>query len=185
VTRLRTKEAALRELVSAAAVRARVEELSGEIAAALAGTRPLVVVIAEGARRFAEALAGGARAHGLESDSLVVSVRRTEGAQLRAVAVTEFDAARCRGRHVVVVDDIADEGRTLAAVLERVGAAGPVSLRTAVLVNKLARRLVPLSLDFVGFQIEDGWVVGFGMDLSGRFRDLDHLAVVQPPPVSA
>jgi hypoxanthine phosphoribosyltransferase len=51
-------------------------------------------------------------------------------------------------------------------------------VRVAVLVSKHARRKVRVPLDYVGFDVEDGWVVGFGMDLDGRFRDLDGLAVV-------
>lgn len=176
----RAQEPSVRELVSAAAVRARVDELAAEVARDFAGRRPLFVAIAEGARRFAGALAHGAAARGVDGEILVVRARRTAGTELRDVAVEAFDVARCAGRDALVVDDIADEGRTLAAVLARVRAAGPRSLRAAVLVNKHARRSVELPLDYVGFQLEDGWVVGFGMDLAGRFRELDHLAVVAP-----
>jgi len=176
----RAREPTLRELVSADAVRARLEELVVEVAGVLAGRRPLFIVIAEGARRFAQTIARGVAARGVECDELIVRARRTEGTKLLGhVQLDSFDAERCRGRDVLVLDDIADEGRTLAAVLDRVRAAGPASLRTAVLVSKQARRLVPLSLDHVGFHIEDGWIVGFGMDLDGRFRDLDHLAVAE------
>jgi len=175
----RARDPALRELVSADAVRARLAELVGEIASVLAGKRPLFIVIAEGARRFAERIARGVEGHGIACEQLVVRVRRTEGTQLLGeVTIDAFDAARCAGRDVLVLDDIADEGRTLAAVLERVGKARPASLKTAVLVSKHARRLVPLTLDHVGFHFEDGWIVGYGMDLDGRFRDLDYLAVV-------
>ena len=177
----RAREPALKELVSAAAVRTRIEELAVEVAREYSDVRPLVIVIAEGARRFAEALAKAAAVHGFAADELVVRARRTAGTTLQDVTIDAFDPKLCEGRDVLVIDDIADEGRTLAALLERVRSTGPRSLRTAVLVSKQARRLVELTLDHVGFELEDGWVVGFGMDLDGKYRDLDHLAVVQVP----
>ena len=79
---------------------------------------------------------------------------------------------------MIVTDDIADEGRTLAAVMELVGSGAPASVRVAVLVNKLSRRSTTLQLDYVGFEISDGWVVGYGMDLDGVYRDLDCLAII-------
>jgi hypoxanthine phosphoribosyltransferase len=178
---VQAREPELRELVSAAAVGARIEELAVEIAHDFEGRRPLFIVIAEGARRFAAAIAHGAAARGVESDELVVRARRSAGTSLQTLRVDLFDVALCADRDILVLDDIADEGRTLTAVLEKVRAAAPRSLRVAVLVSKHARRQVELPLDHVGFQVEDGWIVGFGMDLDGRFRELDHLAVVVTP----
>ena len=82
---------------------------------------------------------------------------------------------------MLVVDDIADEGRTLQAVIERAQEAKPRSLRVAVLVSKHERRRVGIPLDYVGFEVESGWVVGLGMDLDGRHRELDSLAIAAPP----
>ena len=84
-----------------------------------------------------------------------------------------------RDRYVIGIGDIADEGRTLAAVMELVRSGAPASVRAAVLVSKFGRRRVPLELDYVGFELSDGWVVGHGMDLDGVYRDLDHLAIVE------
>lgn len=178
------REPVLREVVSAERVRARIEELAGAIARDFGGASPLFVVIAEGARRFAAAIETRVRERRefksvKRIDSLVVRARRTEGQELSDVRLDDFDAARCSTRDVLVLDDIADEGRTLAVVIERVRAAKPHSLRVAVLVNKTARCRVALKLDYVGFEIPDGWIVGFGMDLDGRYRELDHLAVVE------
>ncbi len=175
----------LREVVPAGQVRARIAELAAAMATALAtdatanGRPPLFIVIAEGARRFAEALLGEVAARGVRAESLVVRARRTVGQQLVDVELEAFDAGRCTGRSIVVVDDIADEGRTLAAVLARVAATAPARIRSAVLVSKLARRVVTLPLDWIGFELADGWLVGFGMDLDGRLRELDGLFVVE------
>jgi len=168
----------LRELHSARAVEARIAEMAGELARALEGRAPLVVVIAEGARRFAAALAARLGERGLAAEQVIVRARRSHGLELRPVELGELDATRVAARDVVVVDDIADEGRTLEAVCARVRTGAPRSLRTAVLVSKLSRRRVALELDHVGFEVARGWVVGFGMDLDGALRELDWIGVV-------
>jgi hypoxanthine phosphoribosyltransferase len=174
----RPAEPVLREIVPAGAVRARIVALAAEVARDFSGKLPLFVVIAEGARRFADELKFALTSRGLAIDSLVVRARRTRGAELVEIVVDEFDATRCTGRDLLLVDDIADEGRTLTAVLARVRAVQPASVKTAVLVSKHSRRCMPIALDYVGFDVADGWVLGFGMDLEGKYRELDHLAVV-------
>lgn len=168
-----------REIVSAGEVRARIAAIAAEIARDFAGRMPLLVVIAEGARRFADALKHSLNERGVAIDTLVVRARRTVGTDLVDVIVDDFDAKRCTARHLLVVDDIADEGRTMTAVLARARSVRPSSVKTAVLVSKHSRRCMPIDLDYVGFDVADGWVVGFGMDLDGKFRELDHLAVVE------
>ena len=79
---------------------------------------------------------------------------------------------------MLVLDDIADEGTTLRALLEIVALGEPRSLKTAVLLDKPERRREPVVLDYVGFRVERGWVVGYGMDLDGAYRDLDWLGVI-------
>ena len=90
-----------------------------------------------------------------------------------------FDAERLDDRDVLVVDDIADEGSTLRAVLELVSLADPRSVRTAVLVDKREHRTEALDLDYVGFEIESGWVIGYGMDVDGEYRDLDWIGILR------
>jgi hypoxanthine phosphoribosyltransferase len=170
-----------REIVSAGEVNARIVALAAEVARDFAGRLPLFVVIAEGARRFADALKLALTGRGVAVDTVVVKARRTVGRDLLDVIVDDFDAKRCTGRDLLVVDDIADEGRTMTAVLARAHSVRPKSVKTAVLVSKHSRRCMPIALDYVGFDVADGWVVGFGMDLDGRFRELDHLAVVEEP----
>jgi hypoxanthine phosphoribosyltransferase len=178
----RSEAIALREIVSAERVRARVADLVAELARDYADARLAFVVIAEGARRFADALLAGLRASGLAPEVHVLRVRRTRGRRLEDVRLDSDRLPEVLDRDVLVVDDIVDEGRTLEAVLERIEQGSPRSLRVAVLVSKLARRLVPVDLDYVGFEVADGWVVGLGMDLDGAYRELDHLALAEPVP---
>jgi hypoxanthine phosphoribosyltransferase len=168
----------LRSLVSAADVRVRIDALAAEIARDFEGRVPLFIVIAEGARRFAAELQHGVNARGGFVETLVVRARRTRGTDLVEVVVDDFDVGRCTDRDLLVIDDIADEGRTLSAVLSRVRAVFPCTVKCAVLVSKHARRSMPIELDYVGFDVSDGWILGFGMDLDGKYRELDHLAVV-------
>lgn len=167
------------ELHSARAVEERIAALAAELAPALAGRTPLLVVIAEGARRFAARLAERLAERGVRVEPITVRARRSKGMALVPVELEGCAPAQFAGRDVVVADDIADEGRTLEAVCARVREGGPRSLRTIVLVSKLSRRQVPLALDHVGFEAGRGWVVGYGMDLEGAYRELDFLGVLE------
>jgi hypoxanthine phosphoribosyltransferase len=93
--------------------------------------------------------------------------------------VQGIDPTTFEDRDILILDDIADEGRTLEAVSALVQDGEPRSQKVAVLVSKLSRRKVDIALDYVGFEVDDGWVVGFGMDLDERYRDLDYLAVAE------
>ncbi len=162
---------------SAQQVRARIEQLADRLAHDYAGTRVTLVVIAEGARRFAAAIADGLERRGVASQWITVTAKRSDGQQLGAVSLEAPDSSRFSDRDLLVIDDIADEGHTLEAVLAHLEKGAPRSCRVAVLVDKRERRKVALEIDYRGFQVERGWVVGFGMDLDGRYRDLDHLAI--------
>lgn len=168
----------LRELYSAQAVEERIAALAGELATALAGSEPLLVVIAEGALRFAARLSEHLAQRGVRAEQRFVRARRSRGLELRPVELEGCDPAQFYARDVVIADDIADEGRTLEAVTAQVRAGQPRSLRTVVLVSKLSRRKAPIALDHVGFEVARGWVVGYGMDLDEDFRELDWLGVV-------
>lgn len=169
----------LREIVSGQQLRARLEELGEALSRDYVDRVPVIVVIAEGARRLADALIERMHARGVEPEVVVLRASRTRGTALLDVRVQSVEPEVFLGRDVLIVDDIADEGRTLEAVATRVRAAEPRSLRTVVLVSKLGQRKVEIPLDYVGFEIDQGWVVGFGMDLDGEYRDLDHLAVLE------
>jgi hypoxanthine phosphoribosyltransferase len=92
--------------------------------------------------------------------------------------VDAFDPSLLDARDVLVVDDIVDEGATLEAVLELVGLADARSVRTAVLVEKRSSRRPGVAPDYVGFEVEAGWIVGFGMAVDGELADLDEIGVV-------
>jgi len=79
------------------------------------------------------------------------------------------------GRHVVIVEDIVDTGLTLSYLQEILKARGPKSLRTACLLSKPSRRKVDVPVEYVGFTIEDRFVVGYGLDYAGQYRNLPYV----------
>jgi len=85
-----------------------------------------------------------------------------------------------RGRDVLLVDDILDTGNTMARVLEKLGALGPRRIRVCVLLDKRSRRIQPVQPDYVGFEIPDVFVVGYGLDFAERYRNLPFVGVLHP-----
>jgi hypoxanthine phosphoribosyltransferase len=85
-----------------------------------------------------------------------------------------------RGRDVLLVDDILDTGRTLERVLGKLWALKPETIKTCVLLNKQSRRVVPVQADYVGFEIPDVFVVGYGLDFAERYRNLPFVGVLHP-----
>ena len=79
------------------------------------------------------------------------------------------------GRHVLLVEDIIDSGVTVSAIGRRIRRVGPASLRIAALLDRPARREVEVKIDFCGFVIPDRFVIGYGLDYAGLYRELPHI----------
>ncbi|MCU0778635.1 MAG: hypoxanthine phosphoribosyltransferase [Akkermansiaceae bacterium] len=88
-----------------------------------------------------------------------------------------------KGQHVLLLDDILDTGRTLHAVNERLMEEGAVAVHTAVLLAKDKPRSEEVSADYVGFEIGDEFVVGYGLDYQGKYRNLPYVGVLKMPAV--
>jgi hypoxanthine phosphoribosyltransferase len=85
-----------------------------------------------------------------------------------------------RGRDVLLVDDILDTGRTIARVREKLRALKPKRLKVCVLLDKPTRRVEPVKADYVGFEIPDQFVVGYGLDFAEKYRNLPFVGVLKP-----
>src|SRR5215210_3355656 len=83
------------------------------------------------------------------------------------------------GRHVIIVEDIVDTGLTLKYLQEILRSRAPKSLKTACLLSKPSRRRVAVTVEYIGFTIEDRFVVGYGLDYAEKYRNLPHIAVLQ------
>lgn len=90
-----------------------------------------------------------------------------------------------RGRHVLLLDDILDTGRTLAHLVGHLRGHEPASLRVGVLLRKEGRQEVPLEPDYCGFRIPDLFVIGYGLDFNDEYRHLPHVAVLAAEPSTA
>jgi hypoxanthine phosphoribosyltransferase len=82
------------------------------------------------------------------------------------------------GRHVIIVEDIVDTGLTLAYLQDILKARAPKSVRTACLLSKPSRRQVDVKVDYIGFTIDDHFVVGYGLDYAEKYRNLPYIAVL-------
>ena len=83
------------------------------------------------------------------------------------------------GRHVIIVEDIVDTGLTLTYLQDILRARAPKSLRTACLLSKPSRRQVDVKVEFIGFEIEDHFVVGYGLDYAEKYRNLPYIAILK------
>lgn len=173
------RDVELREIHSAEEVQARIDALAERMLRDYAGRPPVFVVIAEGARRFAGELVKRLEAQSARPEVVFLRASRTRGSKLVPVQVEPMNPSRFTDRDVLIVDDVADEGRTLEAVASLVEGGEPRTRRVAVLVRKDPERRLKIAIDYVGFELKEGWVVGVGMDLDDRFRDLDYLAVAK------
>ena len=83
------------------------------------------------------------------------------------------------GRHVIIVEDIVDTGLTLTYLQDILRARAPKTLRTACLLSKPSRRVVDVKVEYIGFTIEDKFVIGYGLDFGQKYRNLPHIAVLE------
>ena len=160
-------------------VQARLKELAARLARDYTDSPLTVVCILEGARRFVDDLLAELGRRGVQAERLDVRAHRTDGTRLGPVQLEHFDPEGLDDRDVLLADDIADEGATLRAVREIVSLAEPRSVRTAVLIDKRERREGDLQVDYAAFELESGWVIGYGMDVDGEYRDLDWIGLVK------
>jgi hypoxanthine phosphoribosyltransferase len=166
-------------LIEAAAIQVRVRELGAEITRDYTPLAQLhLVCVLKGAFLF---LADLVRAIDLPVtlDFMALSSYAqgtTSSGEVRLMK--DLDAA-LEGRHVLIVEDIVDTGLTLHYLQEILAARGPRSVRTACLLNKPSRRQIEVPVEYVGFTIDDHFVVGYGLDYEQAFRNLAHIAVLE------
>lgn len=161
--------AAARVLLDRAALRARVEDLAGRIAADSPDGVVLVGVL-KGALVFLADLARAIQAVDVQIDFLAISRYAPDSGRVRILQDLELDVA---GRDVVLVEDLVDTGLTLAYLLAYVRQRGPRRLEVCALLDRSARRIVPLDVRYVGLEVPgDAFVLGYGLHYGERYRNL-------------
>jgi hypoxanthine phosphoribosyltransferase len=163
--------------ICAEAIQRRVCELAAEIRADFGGAPLTLVVVLKGSVIFAADLM-----RALDGDVAVEFIRARSYVGAHSSGVVSFDQLpddTIEGRHVLVVEDILDTGRTCLAVFERLRARRPASMKLCVLLDKPSRRAVAVAADYVGFMIEDRFVVGYGLDYNEAYRNLPAIYLVE------
>ena len=166
-------------LVTAEEIAAKVRELGARIAVDYQGKDLVLVSVLKGALPFLADLMRATQIP-LALDFLEVSSYGASTESSGAVRILKDLANPIEGRHVLVVEDILDTGHTLSYVIEHLRGQHPASLGLCALLDKPARRVVPISVDYRGFEIADKFVVGYGLDFAERYRNLPFIGVLKP-----
>jgi hypoxanthine phosphoribosyltransferase len=155
------------------AIASRLKELANEIAEARLENL-LVVAVLKGSFVFAADLIRALHSVGLapEVDFMTLSSYRKARISSGQVSILRDMDLDVRGRHVLIVDDVLDSGRTLAFAKDLLAARGAASIRTCVLLDKQLPRAVNLEPDYCAFECPNEFVVGYGMDVAHRYREL-------------
>lgn len=156
----------------------RVAELGRQITADYAGKDLIVVVLLKGAAWFATDLTRAIDLP-LRVDFMVASSYGNGTSTSGSVKVKLDISEDIAGKDVLVIDDIIDSGVTFASISNMLRQQRPASLKTVALCDKAERRVNGLDADYVGFQIPDEFVVGYGLDYAGDYRNLPYIGVLK------
>ncbi len=166
-------------VISAEELRERISVLGEAITRDYAGSEPLLVGVLKGAVTFMVDLAREIDLP-LEVDFMAVS---SYGSSTRSTGVVrilkDLDQA-IEGRHVLIVEDIVDSGLTLSYIVDHLRGRGPASVRICALLRKKRADASPPPIDYIGFDIPDEFVVGYGLDYAELYRNLPFIGVLRP-----
>ena len=166
-----------RVLISEAELKARIAELGADLVRDLARERPILVGVLQGAFLF---MADLIRATAIELTTDFIGVASYAGGKSSGqVRIVSDLSMSIEGRNVVIVEDIVDTGLTLSYLKRTLEARHPRSLRVCVMVGKVERRKVDVAVDYVGFTIPNVFVVGYGFDYDGLYRNLPYVAALE------
>ena len=170
----------LEPLFTSEEIQARIAEVGAEIARDCAGRNPLLIGVLKGAFVFLSDLVRAIDAR-VSTEFIAIS---SYGAGTRSsgeVRIVKDLDVPIEGREIIVVEDIVDTGLTLSYLLANLESRGATSVKLAALLNKQERRLREVKIDYLGFDIPDAFVVGFGLDFAERYRNLPYIAVLKDP----
>ena len=162
---------------------AAVTRLGAEIDRDHADAAPLLVGVLRGSLPFLADLVRACRTD-LEVDLLAISQFGLEAKQGGVVRIVKDLDTDIQGRAVVLVEDIVDQGLTLRYLTRMLAARGPASLKVATLLDRPGARTEGIVPDYVGLEVGEGYLVGYGLDAEERFRNLRNLWILDPAPTS-
>lgn len=166
-------------LISEQDIQRRVAELAAEISQHYADKGDLVLIgVLKGAFIF---LADLARKLSIPRSIEFIAVSSYQDSSVSGAVRLVMDLRQSiEGKHALVVEDIVDTGRTLHYLMDLLRARGPKSVKTCTLLHKSERAEVDVELDYVGFDVPDVWVVGYGLDFAEQNRTLPYIGVIEP-----
>jgi hypoxanthine phosphoribosyltransferase len=170
----------LEPLLTREQVEIRVRELGAQITREYSGKSPHLISILKGACIFLSDLVRSIELP-LSLDFMAVSSYGASTKSSGVVRITKDLDAPIEGRDVILVEDILDTGLTLSYLYESLLNRNPASLKICALLNKPSRRLKEVHADYIGFEIPDKFVVGYGLDVGEKYRNVPDICVVIDP----
>ena len=165
-------------LISEEQIKKRIQELAVKLDKEYEGKRPLMVSILKGSVMFYADLLR-AMSIPVEMDFMAISSYGAGAKSSGEVKLIKDLDRKIEGRDVVIVEDIIDSGYTLSYLKRMLYSRKPASVKICALLDKYARRVVPIEADFKGFDIEDEFVFGYGLDYAERYRNLPYIGILK------
>lgn len=166
-------------VVPEAELQKRIAELGDAITADYEGRPPLLVGVLKGACFFLSDLARNIRLP-VELDFMAVSSYGSSTHTSGVVRIVKDLDLDLTGRHVLIVEDIVDSGLTLSYLVHNLQSRDPASVAVCVLLRKRAAAKMPVEVDYTGFEIDDEFVIGYGLDYAERYRNLPFIGTLAP-----
>jgi hypoxanthine phosphoribosyltransferase len=163
-------------LIPAAKLQKRVAQLGAQISRDYAGKEPVLIGVLRGVICF---MADLMRHITVPCSMDLMAISSYDGNGAAAVRILKDLDENIKGKDVILVEDIVDTGMTLNHILEYLHTKRPASIKVCALLDKRARRIVNVPLDYVGFEIPDEFVVGYGLDFRQRFRNLEFIGILK------
>lgn len=166
-------------LLSEETIAAKVKELGAQIAKDYADKNPLIVSVLRGSFVF---MADLVRAIDVSCtvDFMSVSSYGSGTTSTGEVKITKDFDVSIEGRHLIIVEDILDSGRTLSYLMKTLKARGAASIALCTFLDKPERRVVPVEVAYKGFTVPDAFIVGYGLDYDQKYRNLPYVGVLKP-----
>ncbi len=165
-------------LLDSQTIQKRVRELGAQISQDYRGKTPHLICILKGASVFHADLVRAINL-GVSIDFIAVGSYGSSTMSSGEVRILKDLDESVEGKDVILVEDILDTGLTLHYLLQNLESRDPKSLKVAALLDKVSRREIPVRADYVGFEIPDQFVIGYGLDYSQRYRNLPDIRILQ------
>lgn len=169
----------VRELISADSIDNRVKWMASAISEDYRSRGVVLVPILKGSFIFASDLVRKISLKDVTVEFISVSSYGDSEESSGVVRITHDLDGSIEGKHILLVEDIVDSGCTLSYLISQLKSRNPASIGVAALLRKPSRQRVPVQLDYVGFNIDDQFVVGYGLDSAQRYRGIPYIGVVE------